>query len=154
MNHLCNATDLSDYIVDKCYDDCKDITNLILQQMMYIIQIAYCSVTKGRLLFLDKFIATDYGPKIPEVRDRYNPFLCTPKNKFIKVVIRDKSIREFVDNGMNFVFSSSPWRLNDILKEVGSPWQTAYLRDDKVIDYNEFIQYYSNGDRFDSIKSI
>lgn len=46
MNYLCNATELSDYIVDKFYDDGKEISNLMLQNMMYIIQIAYCNVTK------------------------------------------------------------------------------------------------------------
>lgn len=154
MSCLCNATELSDYIVDKFYDTDTKLTNLKLQRILYVIQIAYCYITNGGLMFPNRFIATDYGPMIPEVRERYNPCFCRPTSDFIKIDIRDTSIRNFVDSGIEFVSDSSPWRINDIIQEVGSPWHTAYTRsDDHTIRYDEFIKYYGATDRiqFDSI---
>ena len=121
------AVILSDYIVQKCINDKKYITNMRLQNILYYVQIEYLQNRKHPI-FADDFSSWKFGPVIPSVYYRYSGFGVEPIDiSFDKdtetISSEDKMI---VDAITEKVRSVKLWDITrDILTEKGA-WAKCY----------------------------
>lgn len=66
-----SGLDIARYIIDKCYNSGKPITNLQLQKILYFVQGEYYKKT-GNFLIDDDFLAWQYGPVLGDVYHEYS----------------------------------------------------------------------------------
>lgn len=131
-----DAIEIAKYIVTKCTDDKKPITNLQLQKILFFIQKEYLS-DKKYPLFSDDIEAWQFGPVVPKA---YYAFCGMGSMKIIgeysilsKIDEEDKS---FIDRVVEEKRLKAPW---DLVKESHTPggaWDTIYRNgrgDHKVI---------------------
>lgn len=135
------AIELAYYIVDKCTREDEPVSNLLLQKMLYFLQIVYCATTKGSLLFADEFEAWTYGPVLPEVYYEYSYFGASPIiEKYDESLLPELGeLQEFINDGIIELRGKYPWDLVRISHAVGSPWWTVRQSGGKRID-NELIR--------------
>lgn len=65
-----NAMSVADYMINRCYELKKPISNLQLQKMLYFLWVEYYRET-GNSLFLDSIYAWQFGPVVPNVYYEY-----------------------------------------------------------------------------------
>ena len=125
---VCKAVDLAHYIVDKCTRDDEPVSNLQLQKMMYFLQSVYCKTHGGDLLFDDEFQAWPYGPVLPELYREYSIYggssILERRDDIPHGFLR--SHKGWVDEGIKFLRSQSPWDLVNIAHAPGSPWSRVW----------------------------
>lgn len=129
---VCTAAELAAYILKRCCKKGTPITNLRLQQILYIIQRYY--LQHGRICFTDSFFAQGYGPSIMSVYYEYSNFggmeinefdlthLCHRKAKKIRDPEDPKRINKLIDAYR----TKEPW---DIAKDIcakGKAWARTF----------------------------
>lgn len=88
-----NAMDVANFILSKCYEMDKPISNLQLQKILYFAWIGFYKAT-GRTLFWDNICAWQFGPVVPEVYYEYCAYGGRPIN------IRCETEIEFEDQSI------------------------------------------------------
>lgn len=136
------ATQIAQYVIDRCYRDRKPISNLQLQKMLYFLQLVYAKVS-GELLFSDSFEAWPYGPVIRKIYIAFSDYGGGPIRKFFagsRDMISPEH-REFIDGGVMLLREKSPWELVSISHAKGSPWDEIYnvRNEHKGVIPNELI---------------
>lgn len=131
MSYVCNARDLSHYVVDKCTTENHPVSNLQLQKIMYFLQSVYCEAT-DRLLFPDEFEAWPYGPVLRDVYREFSPYggglICRNYNDFDPYMLG--AAKDFIDEGISVLRRKSPWDLVATSHADGSPWSIVWNGDD------------------------
>lgn len=121
-----SAMDIADYIVNKCIDDGKPISNLQLQKILYFCQRAYGQQTH-KPLFDDDFEAWKYGPVIPDI---YKTFSLYGGRKINHKTPRNPNIPKDVTDIINSIIEEKrdkyPWDLVEITHTKGSPWDVIF----------------------------
>lgn len=135
------AMELARYAVDKCAREGEPVTNLLLQKMLYFLQVVYCSATGGGLLFEDEFEAWPYGPVLPEVYREYSYYGASPiDEKYDKSLLPDPGeLSDFVDDGIVDLRGKYPWDLVRASHAVGSPWWIVMQDGGGIIDNSLII---------------
>lgn len=142
-----DAMNLARYVVDKCAREDEPVSNLLLQKILYFLQLVYCSATDGCLLFEDEFEAWPYGPVLPEVYFEYSYFGASPINEqYDKFLLPDLSeLGKFIDDGIVDLRGKYPWDLVRSSHAVGSPWWIVRQAGGSVIDNSLIIAAATKG---------
>lgn len=122
-----NALDIAKYIVKKCIDDNKPISNLQLQKILYFIQVYYLT-NKNTPLFDEDFEAWQFGPVIPVVYNRYSMY-GAEKIKGIyaeEKALEDIAEHEEFDEIINQKRELSPWDLVKDTHDKTKAWYYIY----------------------------
>lgn len=118
------AIDLSKYIVSKCIDDGKPISNLQLQKILYYIQKTF--LQEGSIAFLDEIEAWQFGPVVPNVYYYFCGFgamSITNVNDAMPISGNDKKIIDSIIESKRIL---DPW---DMVSETHKPdgaWARIY----------------------------
>ena len=119
------AIDIAKYIVNKCTQDLKPISNLQLQKILYYIQKAFL-VEFGSPAFNDRIEAWQFGPVVPVVYSRYCGFGAAPiLIKYTNVTIERNDV-QVIDPIIEEKRSKYPW---DLVKDTHAPqkaWSLIY----------------------------
>lgn len=121
------AYDVSKYIITKCSQELKPVSNLQLQKVLYFIQVAFLQKL-GKPCFEDDFEAWMYGPVIPSIYSIY----CGAGASdilFIYEGIDDLFVndeRALVDSIIEVKRSLGPWALVNETHEIGKAWSQVY----------------------------
>lgn len=143
---LIKALELSKYIVSKCTEENKPISNLQLQKILYYIQYEFLKET-DRVLFLDDIEAWRFGPVIPNVYYYFCNFGAMPitiKFKEYKNIIKDLEKFNLIDYVVEKKRQQNPW---DMIKEThkdNGPWALTFNGGDgnrKVIPIKSIKEY-------------
>ena len=67
------ALEVAQYIIRRCNQQKKSISNLKLQKILYFVQAEFL-VTTGNRCFSDEIEAWDFGPVVPEVYHHYKAY--------------------------------------------------------------------------------
>lgn len=136
--------DIAKYIVTKCVEDQKYITNLQLNEIMYIIQRDYLQ-KKGITLFDDLFEAWRCGPILAEVYYFFcgagaAPLTDTYKGENIIIVPEDKKrINKIIANTREL----DPWDMMVLVNNKDSAWKRTYdTFGNRSLISNEIIKIY------------
>lgn len=72
-NNMYRALDIARYIIERCRDNNRPISNLKLQKILYFVQAEFL-VTKNQPCFAEEIQAWDFGPVVPSVYYEYRMF--------------------------------------------------------------------------------
>lgn len=68
-----NVLTVARYIINRCNENNRTISNLKLQKMLYFVQAEFL-VEKGEACFSEKIQAWNFGPVVPEVYQQYKVY--------------------------------------------------------------------------------
>lgn len=121
-----NAIDIANYIINKCIDLGRPITNLQLQKILYYVQGEYIRKTNGNTLFNEAIVAWPYGPVIPEVYFEFNGYSSSDINTKYKEIELPDEIEDIIDPIIKKKSLLTAWKLvEDTHNE--SPWLETYV---------------------------
>lgn len=131
-----NAIDVADYIINKCYNDEKPISNLQLQKILYFAWIEYYN-KMHKPLFIDNICAWQFGPVVPDVYYEYCVYGGRPINIKCQTDITgtdaellNKVVDKYVDTPISV--------LVEMTHKMGGAWDLTYedgLGSRKVIPF-------------------
>lgn len=120
-----NAIDIANYIINKCIDLGRPITNLQLQKILYYVQGEFIKKTGGQELFDNEISAWQYGPVIPDVYFEFNIYSSSDINTKCDEIELEEYIKKIIDPVINQKSVLSAWKLvEETHKE--SPWIESY----------------------------
>lgn len=148
------ALDLAKYIVSKCTNENKPISNLQLQKILYYIQ--YGSLKEiSECIFYDEIEAWQFGPVVPNVYYYFCNFGAMPINLKFKGymdIIKDVNNIEMVDNILTIRREQNPWEMVKETHKDNSPWTIVFNQGEgKVISVGIIKEYIKkNGSQIDA----
>lgn len=120
-----NAVDIAKYVINKCIDLGRPISNLQLQKILYYIQGEYINKTNGKVLFNNKISAWQYGPVIPDVYDEFYGYSSSNINIKYSTDELCENIKNIIDPVIEEKSKISAWLLvAQTHKEL--PWVKSY----------------------------
>ncbi|MFP5528184.1 Panacea domain-containing protein [Peptococcus simiae] len=118
------ALDLARYIIYRCYDIGKPISNLQLQQILYFVQVSFLQ-EEGHLAFAESIEAWQFGPVIPSVYYNFSGYgglkIPISEGKYI-----DFSGRDLVDQVCMESTLIEAWELLEMSHEKEGAWHRVY----------------------------
>lgn len=139
---MMKALDLARYIIYRCAEENKPISNLQLQKILYFIQVAFLQ-KKDRPAFEENVEAWQFGPVVPGVYYNFSGYggmkIPVSEGEYTDVACEDE-----IDEICKDSISKKPWELVEISHEKGKPWDRIYkngegLRD--IIDQDTIKKY-------------
>lgn len=138
------ALDLAKYIVSKCTNENKPISNLQLQKILYYIQYESLKQT-SECVFYDEIEAWQFGPVVPNIYYYFCNFGAMPINiKFdnYKDIVKDINNIEIVDNIVTMRREQNPWEMVKETHKDDSPWSIVFNQGEgKVISIKILKDY-------------
>lgn len=138
-----SASSIARYIIQRCDEQNRSISNLKLQKILYFVQAEFL-VSRNQPCFVEDIVAWDFGPVVPEVYQQYKIFGSNNIPVIGKLAIpvylpeRDADlINEIVDECAKYSAST----LVQITHNQ-TPWQEAYYSSWNNIISNESIKQY------------
>lgn len=139
-----NAVDVADYIVGRCADLGRPVTNLQLQKILYYVQLNFLRAY-DKCIFEDDILALRHGPAVKEVYHKYSVWgrheivpkaLQTAKETFL-----EKDV-ELIDRVTDACVLLDPWELVERSHKVGGPWQQSFNGElDRIIPKEVMRKY-------------
>ena len=131
-----SALEISKYIINRCIDLGRPISNLQLQKILYFVQFYYVR-EEGKLLFLDKIESWRYGPAIPSVYYEYINYSSSDIRDKQEEIEITESIKHIIDPVIDSKSVLSAWELTNDTKN-DPIWKIAYMSNTKNI-INEIL---------------
>lgn len=142
------ALTIARYIIEKCNDEKKSISNLKLQKILYFVQANFL-VSKNQPCFSEQIEAWDFGPVVPEVYHEYKIY----GGASIPAFFRDNAIsvistndKKLIDEMIDSCADYSASALVEITHNQ-SPWLEAYNKPGKnnVITNESIKNFFAEG---------
>lgn len=122
-----NAMLIAEYIISKCYNYQKPVSNLKLQKMLYFLFGYYCK-KYDEYLFEDDFVAWKLGPVILDVYFSFNNNISNPICESFDVDLELSSDRvSFIDKKIEELQVKSTWELVEESHKT-TPWINAFAK--------------------------
>lgn len=120
------ALDIAKYVINKCNNDDKSISNLQLQKILYFLQLEHLK-KNGVVLFNDDIEAWHYGPVVADVYYEYSKYGADKieKNQEVEVEVEEKTttiINPIVEEKRE----KKPWLLVEETHKKGGSWDKVY----------------------------
>lgn len=119
------ALQVSEYVVSKCYEYNRPISNLKLQKILYFLY-GYFYKKFGCTLFDDDFVAWKLGPVVLDVYFNYYNNIANPicESSDVKLDLKTNEI-SFVDEKIQELNELSTWDLVEKSHKT-TPWKEVY----------------------------
>nr|DAX73231.1 MAG TPA: hypothetical protein [Caudoviricetes sp.] len=123
---MLSALDLSKYIITKCMNDRKPISNLQLQKILYYIQVEFLQ-KRGIRAFSDEIEAWQFGPVVRAVYQQY----CGAGSFPLRIKYEDapeinKNDKLIIDRIVEENRDKKPWDLVEKTHAEGKAWDLTY----------------------------
>lgn len=137
-----DAFDVACYIVNKCIDNGKPVSNLKLQKMLYYAQAAF--LVEDKKLFNNEISAWRYGPVVEEVYYYFKKNVNKPITKKIspdEYLILDSRDSEIVDK---VIEAKNQYDAFELVKDTHdeSPWKSAINKGNNTISNIDIKNYF------------
>lgn len=121
-----NALTIAKYVIKRCNDSKRTISNLKLQKILYFIQAEFLAVT-GRVCFPEEIKAWDFGPVVPEVYHKYKVYgsASIPYINNLEKMKISENDRKLIDGIVDECAQYSAATLVEITHNQ-APWKEAY----------------------------
>lgn len=120
------AKDVARYIISKCTEENKAISNLQLQKILYYVQAAFL-IQRMRALFADEIEAWQFGPVVRSVYREYCGYgaaaIYERKEPEVAFSTDEKAL---IDQVVADKLSKRPWDLVRETHAEGKPWDLVY----------------------------
>lgn len=121
-----NAIDIAKYIINKCIDLERPITNLQLQKILYYVQGEFIKKTGGKELFSNEISAWQYGPVVPDVYFEFNTYSSSDINIKYDTFELPQDIKDIIDPVIEDKSLLSAWKLVEYTHRE-KPWSESYI---------------------------
>lgn len=118
------ALDIAKYIVNKCTNDNKAVSNLALQKILYYIQREF--LRNGSQAFEDDFEAWRFGPVVAEVYNYFCGFGAMPIRWNFDSVNVDSTYKAIMNPIIEEKRLLNPWNLVADTHQEGRAWSQVY----------------------------
>ncbi|MBS6025853.1 MAG: DUF4065 domain-containing protein [Paeniclostridium sordellii] len=136
------AIDIANYIINKCIDLGRPITNLQLQKILYYVQGEFIKQTGGKELFYNEISAWQYGPVVPDVYFEFNTYSASDLNTKIDTSELPKAIKRIIDPVIEEKSLLSAWKLVEYTHRE-KPWLESYVEGQKnIIDLEKMRRHF------------
>lgn len=119
-----SALEVAKYVVSKCTEEKRPISNLQLQKILYYIQRTY--IKQGSRAFEDDIEAWQFGPVVPDVYYYFCGFGAMP----ITANYMDVQISQYDKGTINPIVEEKrklkPWDLVEDTHRPGGAWDSIY----------------------------
>lgn len=120
------AKDIAKYIVNRCIEHCRPISNLQLQKILYFCQKEYNQIT-GFALFEDDFEAWQYGPVIPSVYRVFSLFGGMKINRNVHEEVEiDPTTKTLINPIIDKYSGYAAWDLVSMTHQEGDAWDRIF----------------------------
>lgn len=123
-----NAVDVASYIVGRCANLGRPVTNLQLQKILYYIQLNFLR-TYDKCIFEDDILARRHGPVVKEVYYKYNIWgrheIVPRAVQAAKETFLEKD-RELIDRVTDVCLLLDSWELVERSQKAGGPWHRSF----------------------------
>lgn len=120
------ADDVARYIISKCTEENKAISNLQLQKILYYVQAAFLT-QRMCALFRDDIEAWQFGPVVRNVYREYCGYgaaaIYERKKPEKTFSVEEKSL---IDQVVAKKLNMTPWKLVEDTHAKGKPWDLIY----------------------------
>lgn len=136
-----NALAVARYIITRCSEFGRPVSNLKLQKLLYFLWIDFHRQT-GRNLFLDDICAWQLGPVVPEVYYEYCSYAGRPIWETYELEISNEDMQILDEILKNYIDVSASELVNRTHRH-GSAWDIIYrngLGNRKVIPFPLIVE--------------
>lgn len=119
------ALEIARYIINKCIELGRPVSNLQLQKILYYVQGEYIKATNGKKLFSDDICAWQYGPVVPDVYYNYNIYSASEITDNQTKVKLSNDITSIIDPVIDYRSKFSAWELVEQTHSE-SPWIDSF----------------------------
>lgn len=142
------ALTIARYIIERCNEKDKTISNLKLQKILYFVQANFL-VSKNQPCFPEQIEAWDFGPVVPEVYQEYKTYGGASIPAFFRsYMVSSISLddRKLIDEMVDSCAGYSASALVEITHRQ-TPWIEAYNKPGKnnVITNESIKKFFSEG---------
>ena len=135
------AKEFANYIVAKCIDDKEYISNLQLQKILYLVQIAFYQKL-DRPAFFDDIEAWNFGPVVQNVYYKWCGVGAMPIDIAPKMTLPSKLERAIIDPIVEKARAMKPWDLAEVVLRENGPWAKAYnAREECDVALPAYLKY-------------
>lgn len=121
--------DLSKYIISKCTNDKKHITNLYLQKILYYIQYEFLDIT-GEPIFWEDIEAWSFGCVVPCIYYHFSFFgsktIRVEFDNWEKLIGEDNLSVDIINKVIEEKREMNPWELVKDVQKKGGAWDITY----------------------------
>lgn len=123
-----NAVDVASYIVGRCANLGRPVTNLQLQKILYYVQLNFLR-RFDECAFWDDIQALRHGPAVKEVYYKYNIW---GRNEIVPRAVQSaketflEKDRELIDRVTDACLLLDPWELVERSQKAGGPWHRSF----------------------------
>ncbi|PJI08309.1 MULTISPECIES: Panacea domain-containing protein [Clostridium] len=138
-----NALDIAKYIINKCIELRRPVSNLQLQKILYYVQGEFMKNNDGEALFQDDIMAWQYGPVVPDVYYTFNGYSSSDITNYQGNVQIDQSERDVIDPVIISKSNLNAWTL---VEQTHSefPWRDTYNNGEKIITKEKMREFFCN----------
>lgn len=125
---MMKATDVAKYVIDYCFKNNLQISNLKLQKILYFLWVDYYKTTK-KSLFDDKIYAWPLGPVIPSIYREYCAYgslPILPFGKEIETLDISPEETDLINSLISTYASMSAFDLVEKSHERDTPWAKVF----------------------------
>lgn len=112
----------SKFIIKYFNDNGKDVTNLMLEKLLYFLEAIYMAITDDDKLYNEDFYAFEFGPVSKIIYNEYKRFGKYP----IKISTANINInhdnKKYIEFLFNLFKDYTPFDLVNLSHSKGSPW--------------------------------
>lgn len=140
---MSNAINISKYVINKCIDYGKPISNLKLQKILYYIQAEFL-VRLDNPIFLAEIEAWRHGPVVPESYYEFNSHIANNiTNKINDCKMIKPEEMNIINNVIRKKMEFSAWKLVEMTHNE-DPWKNNYVAGgNTVIPLQDIKDYFS-----------
>lgn len=140
-----DVLNISKYVIDKCCNEGKAISNLQLQKILYYMQGMYLAVF-NKPLFDDEIIAWKFGPAIPKVYYTYNKYIADDIYErcpdIFGLLNFSYAEQQIIDKIIEQKRELSAWQLVELTHKE-EPWRKAYANNiSNIITQRSMKKYF------------
>lgn len=134
------ALEIARYIINKCIELGRPVSNLQLQKILYYVQGEYMKNNNGEALFADEIMAWQYGPVVSDVYYEYNNYCSKEIDMYQPQVYLNDEEKNIIDPVIRDKSDLTAWELVKAT-HLEDPWKDSY-NITSIISKNKLRAYF------------
>ena len=130
----------SKFIIKYFNDNDKEVTNLMLEKLLYFLEAIYMSITNDNKLYEEEFYAWEFGPVNKIIYKEYKEFGKYPIDIATRNLIINENNKQYIEILFKLFKDYKPFDLVTLSHSEGSPWKEISDKYDGEIEKNIIIE--------------
>lgn len=128
------------YIIKFFNENNKDITNLMLEKLLYFLEAIYMAITDEDKLYEEEFYAFEFGPVNKSIYQKFKSFGKYPIKISTEKININKVNKKYIEFLYDIFKDFTPFDLVTLSHSKGSPWYEINEKYNNNIPKNVVIE--------------